>query len=220
MWQLILAPDVYDLSHVALFVKLEKCTHVATFLSVWWAKDRPSQVKCIMVFSVNRNGEIFVCGKSIDESSFGFSLLALYNINSYHSDAHTTKPAMKKNVTTQVHLFGLTNKATWPNWLMFDAKINCHVCLWICSLPVSVVTARIRHRWLCIIFTLLVHPLMTGLSIFQIDLSTFYFKFWEGSVCKICWHNRKEHLICQVWKWYHVAQKFCEFCDFSSNLPK
>ena len=94
------------------------------------------------------------------------------------------------------------------------------MCLWICRLPVLVVTARIRNWWLCIIFTLLVHPLMTGLSIFQIDPCTFYFKFWLGSVCKICWHNWKEHLNYQVWKWYHVARKFCKFCDFSSNLPK
>ena len=64
----------------------------------------------------------------------------------------------EKNVTTQVHLFGLTNKAMWPKSLMSGAKINCHVCLWICSLPVSAVTARIRCWWLCIIFTLLDDP--------------------------------------------------------------
>ena len=125
-----------------------------------------------------------------------------------------------KNVTMWVHLFGLTNKATCRDSLMSSAKINCHACLWIHSLPVSVVTAKIRHRWLCIIFTLLDHPLMTGLSIFQIDPSTFYFKFWLGSVCKICWHNWKGHLTCKVWKWHHVARNFCEFCDFSSDLQK
>ena len=130
-----------------------------------------------MVFSVNQKGEIFICGKSIDESSFGFILLALYNINSYHFDAWTTKPAMTKECNhASSPFFGLTNKATWPKSLMSGAKINCHVCLWICSLPVSVVTARIGHQWLCIIFTLLDHPLMTGLSIFQIDPSTFLFQ--------------------------------------------
>ena len=103
-------------------------------------------------------------------------------------------------------------------WCQNQNCQNCHVCL--CHLPVLVVTARIRNWWLCIIFTLLVHPLMTGLSIFQIDPSTFYFKFWLGSVCKICWHNWKEHLNYQVWKWYHVVRKFCKFCDFSSNLSK
>ena len=131
----------------------------------------------------------------------------------------------KKNVTTRVHLFGVTNKATWPKSLMFGAKIKTAktvmwLYLWICRLPVLVVTARIRNWWLCVIFTLLVHPLMTGLSIFQIDPSAFYFKFWLGSVCKICWHNWKEHLNYQVWKWYHVVRKFCKFCDFSSNLSK
>ena len=44
---------------------------------------KPMQVKCIMVFSVNQKGEIFTCGKSVDESSFGFSRLALY-IDSDH----------------------------------------------------------------------------------------------------------------------------------------
>lgn len=54
--------------------------------------DRPSRV---MVLFVNQKGEIFVRGKSIDESSFGFSILALYK-NSDNSDARATKPAMKK----------------------------------------------------------------------------------------------------------------------------
>ena len=30
----------------------------------------------------------------------------------------------KKNVTTRVHLFGVTNKATWPKSLMSGAKIK------------------------------------------------------------------------------------------------
>ena len=126
----------------------------------------------------------------------------------------------EKSVTTWVHLFGLTNKSTWPDSLTSGAKINCDACLWIGSLPVSVVTARIRHWWLCIIFTLLDQPLMTGLFIFQTDPSTFYFKFWLGSVCKICGHNWKEHLNYQVWKWYHVAQNFCEVLRFFQQSAK
>ena len=47
------------------------------------------------MFSVSQKGEIFVRGKSIDKSSFGFSILAPYK-NSDHSDARATKPAMKK----------------------------------------------------------------------------------------------------------------------------
>ena len=44
--------------------------------------DRPSRV---IVFYVNQRGEIFVRGKSIDKSSFGFSLLALYiNLSLIH----------------------------------------------------------------------------------------------------------------------------------------
>ena len=35
--------------------------------------------------------------------------------------------------------FDLTNKATWSKSLTFDAAINCHSCLWIRGLPVSVV---------------------------------------------------------------------------------
>ena len=53
-------------------------------------------LKCIIVFSISQKGEIFVRGKSIDESSFGFSILALYK-NSDYSDARATKPAMEKN---------------------------------------------------------------------------------------------------------------------------
>ena len=45
----------------------------------------------------------------------------------------------EKVVTTWVHLFGLTNKATWPKLLTSGAKINCQACLWTRSLPVSVV---------------------------------------------------------------------------------
>ena len=48
-----------------------------------------------MVFSVNQKKEIFVRGKSVDESSFGFGLLALHK-NYDHSDTSTTKPAMRK----------------------------------------------------------------------------------------------------------------------------
>ena len=48
-----------------------------------------------MVLSVNQKDEIFVRRKSIYESSYGYSLLALY-INSDHSDAQTTKPALRK----------------------------------------------------------------------------------------------------------------------------
>ena len=48
-----------------------------------------------MMFSVNQKGEIFHRGKSADESSFGYSLLALY-INSDHADARITKPAIRK----------------------------------------------------------------------------------------------------------------------------
>ena len=33
----------------------------------------------------------------------------------------------------------LTNKATWSKLLAFCIKINCHSCLWICSVPISVV---------------------------------------------------------------------------------
>ena len=43
----------------------------------------------------------------------------------------------EKVVTTWVHLFGLTNKATWPKVLTSGAKINCQARLWILSLPVS-----------------------------------------------------------------------------------
>ena len=45
--------------------------------------------------SVSQKGEIFVRGKSINESSYDFSILALYK-NSDHSDARATRPAMKK----------------------------------------------------------------------------------------------------------------------------
>ena len=48
-----------------------------------------------MMFSVNQKGEIFHRGKSADESSFGYSLLALY-INSDHADARITKPPIRK----------------------------------------------------------------------------------------------------------------------------
>ena len=123
----------------------------------------------------------------------------------------------EKSVTMSVRLFGLTNKSTWPDWFDSGAKINCDACLWIRSLPVSVVTARIRHWWLCIIFTLLDQPLMTGLSIFQTDPSTFYFKFWLGSVVDT---TGKSTLITKFESdtmWHKI---FARFCDFSSNLPK
>ena len=46
----------------------------------------------------------------------------------------------QKNVhVTWVHLFDLTNEATWPKSLTFGAKISCHACLWIGGQPVSVV---------------------------------------------------------------------------------
>ena len=47
------------------------------------------------MFSVNQNGRIFLYGKSINKSSFGFSILALYK-NSDHSDERKTKQAMRK----------------------------------------------------------------------------------------------------------------------------
>ena len=50
--------------------------------------DRPSRV---MVFYVNQKGEIFVRGKSIDESSFGFSLLALYINSGANNEASNKK---------------------------------------------------------------------------------------------------------------------------------
>ena len=87
-----------------------------------------------------------ITGKSfIDESSFGYSLLAPYK-NSDHFDKRTTKPVMRKNVTTWVHLFGLTNKATWLKSLTSGAKINRPACLRIRSLPVSVVKGTRKYE--------------------------------------------------------------------------
>ena len=43
-----------------------------------------------------------------------------------------------RNNTTRVHLFGLTNKATWHiKSLMYSAKMNCHTYLWIHTLPIT-----------------------------------------------------------------------------------
>ena len=93
------------------------------------------------MFSVNQNGDIFVFGKSMDKSSFDYNLLALYMyINSGHSDARTTKPAMRKECDHMSSRFGLTNKSTWPKSLTFGAKISCHTYHWICGLPFSVVS--------------------------------------------------------------------------------
>ena len=219
-WQLILEPDINGSSHVALFVKPKRWTHMVTFLSVWWdrpkrpdrskrttfkadpeysgrtkpkwsvpfdvateitgilgwmesahnlalrrfslslqvgrpsskarekcpgdevAKDRlPSEVKCIMVVCVHQKREIFVRGKSVDESSFGYNLLAQYK-----------KLWSLRCASTWVHLLGSTNKATWSG-----AIINCHDCLWTCSLPVSVVHFWLYygfHLGLCLLFLL------------------------------------------------------------------
>lgn len=57
------------------------------------------------------------------------SVAALYRyINSDHSDEQTTKSAIRKecNHHVWVHLFGLTNKSTWPKSLTSGTKINCH----------------------------------------------------------------------------------------------
>ena len=44
------------------------------------------------------------------------------------------------SATSQFHLFGLINKAMWPERLKTPGtKINCHTYLWIRSLPASVV---------------------------------------------------------------------------------
>ena len=99
-----------------------------------------------MVFFVNQKEKLsFVERQSIDESSFGYSLLAPYK-NSDHFDARTTNPVMRKNVTTWVHLFGLTNKATWRKSLTSGAKINRRTCLQIRSLPVSVLKGTRKYE--------------------------------------------------------------------------
>ena len=67
--------------------------------------------------SVNQKWEIFVRRKSIDESSFGCSLLALY-INSDNSDVRSTKLAKRKECEhASSPFFCLTNKATWSKSL-------------------------------------------------------------------------------------------------------
>ena len=69
------------------------------------------------------------------------SVAALYRyINSDHSDEQTTKSAIRKECDhVWVHLFGLTNKSTWPKSLTSGTKINCNAYFWIRGLPVSVV---------------------------------------------------------------------------------
>ena len=76
-----------------------------------------------MVFSVNQKDEIFVRRKSIYESSYGFSLLALY-INSDHSDAQTTKPALRKECVSSLFWFDKQSHVTKVVSLL--RQINCH----------------------------------------------------------------------------------------------
>ena len=82
--QLILAPDVNNTGHVALFVKPKKGNS--------WSFGRPKigQVEKWCFLSIKMEKFSFAM-KSIDESSFGCSLLALYN-----SNARTTKLTMRK----------------------------------------------------------------------------------------------------------------------------
>ena len=69
------------------------------------------------------------------------SVAALYRyINSDHSDEQTTKSAIRKECDhVWVHLFGLTNKSTWPKSLTSGTKLNCNAYFWIRGLPISVV---------------------------------------------------------------------------------
>ena len=82
------------------------------------------------MFSVSQKGEIFVRGKSIDKSSFGFSIPAPYK-NSDHSDARATKPAMKKECDPRggalgYFLGGYVPPGT-PNWHPVLEKISLKI---------------------------------------------------------------------------------------------
>jgi len=87
------------------------------------------------------------------------SVAALYRyINSAdHSDEQTTKSAIRKECDHHVwvHLFGLTNKATWPKSLTSGTKINCNAYFLIRGLPVSIVWRISR----CLLFCLLQNTL-------------------------------------------------------------
>ena len=51
-----------------------------------------------------------------------------------------TYPKCCTSTTSRFHLFGLINKAMWPERLKTPGtKINCHTYLWIRGLPASVV---------------------------------------------------------------------------------
>ena len=136
-WQLILAPYVNNLGHMACFSNQKgELTWCHSWAFGWPKTQRQGK---------SNNGVLCLpkrrtfCSRKVNQwKFFCFSLLALY-ITCDYSHARTTKLAMRKCVTTWVHLFGLVNKATWPKSPTSGAKINCHAYLWIRGLIVSIV---------------------------------------------------------------------------------
>ena len=153
-----------------------------------------------MTYSVNSKKRTLIRGKSIHESLRGsildsfiaeckrkLSVEAKYlglprkwltlKLRSANNKLYWRSQQGERNVTTCVQLFDLTNKATWPKSLTFGATINCHSCLWIRGLPVSVVRiflSRVTLLWIIFscCFILFTSPQSTHRLYAQLPLVT------------------------------------------------